>query len=410
MSVGSRIAALGVACLFVVGCASLQLNHNISELASTSVDLITSQVLTNLVSFRENEFAIPSQVAIPSGSATTTNSITPTVGGPLGVSATTTLANTAAAPFFNATTHTRVKPNGTFGVTAADQWSQNYSMTPLQDPGQLLRLRALYRFGAGQTNKRQFLCEYPLVQRAQGSGAGTTVNVSFGPERASTAPAAKPPIKYILRYEHGPINCEGYEYWSAGTPDPALLKLPTCVVCDLHADDAEDNSVKFQGSTTENDATISNVQDPSTNDMPAKLKIGDIITGKCIQPSAVSAIDYGNNTIRIDHPAKNSTASCDFTTRAKSLTHVLFLNPSLSNDWIVFGPLPPGQFLEGGVNWLGTYGGTDVYLKADFVSQKRFSDFVIIVLEATQMGGSSSGSSSTTQRVQTPAAAQIELN
>jgi hypothetical protein len=182
------------------GCASWQLNHNTMDLATSSSDLVTDQILSNLARFRASAYAIPSQVSVPSGSATTTNSVTPTIGGPIGAAGTTTLANAAATPLFLANTRTHLIPNGTFGVSAADQWSQNWTLTPLEDPDQLRRLRALYRFGAGQITKAQFACEYPLVQKAPSSGTagGQAVNVYVGGASSSIQSGDKvtPSLKY----------------------------------------------------------------------------------------------------------------------------------------------------------------------------------------------------------------------
>jgi hypothetical protein len=401
-----KLFFLAAAAATMVGCVSLQLNHNFSDLASTSIDLITSQVLSNLSNFSRNPYANPSQVGVPSGSVTTTNSITPTIGAPLGSAGTLTLANSAAAPFFNATTNSHLTPNGTIGVTAADQWSQNYSISPYQDPLQLLRLRALYRFGASQTTRRELLCEYPLVQKATGSGGSgqTVVNVNFATKTVETSgQMSKPLIKYRLIDNNGPFSCEGYELWRAGTPDPAFLKLPACVVCDSLADEEESPKVKFEGVATKNDSTITDVKDSSTFDKPA-VKLGDRITGSCILPSTISAIN--DTSITLSRPATKS-GPCDLAL-SQSKQHSLFLNPALSNDWIVFGPVQTGDGES--LKWLGHFSGRDVYVKTDELSQKRFSDFVVRVLEATQMSASSSSSSASGGKIQGPASPTFELN
>jgi hypothetical protein len=392
----------------VTGCASLQLNHNFSDLASTSVDLVTSQVLTNLSAFKQNPFATPSQVGVPSGSVTTTNSVTPTVGAPIGSAATITLANSAVAPLFNATTNTHVVPNGTIGVTAADQWSQNYSISPYQDPLQLLRLRALYRFGASLTSKRELLCEYPLVQKAAGSGTSSqpVVNVNFAEGSVETSgSSSKPLIKYQPIDERGPFKCDHYEIWQAGTPDPTLLKLPACVVCDAAADEETTPTVKFEGKAKKDEAEITEVRDSSTFDSPA-IKTGDKVTGSCI-PASTTIVEIKGTTITLSKPAQTN-GDCKFT-HAISKLHKLFVNPALSNDWIVFGPLQSGE--EEYVKSLGTYKGKEIYVKTDELSQKRFSDFVIRVLEATQMGGTTaSGAGGSAGKIQAPASAAITLN
>jgi hypothetical protein len=404
-------------CAVLCGCASYQLNRNFADLASTSVDLITSQVLSNLSAFSQNPYAQPSQVGVPSGSVTTTNSITPTVGGPLGSAGTLTLANSAAAPLFNATTNTHMVPNGTIGVTAADQWSQNYSISPYQDPLQLLRLQALYRFGAGQTNKWQFLCEYPLVQKAAASGTSgqTVVNVSFAKggsvETSNAMPKSK--VEYQLRDENGKVECRPYEIfnWDAGTPDPALLKLPACVICDENAsaDEEPKTPIKFEGNAISGNDTITGVRDSSTYDIPA-IEKGSKITGSCI-PAGTKFVGWEKTTtIRLSNPALSNGECTFFVPIAKSKpVHKLFLNPSLSNDWIVFGPLPPNE-LES-LEWLGTYKGRDVYVKTDEISKKRFSDFVVRVLEATLMAGTGAAATAATPgKIQAPAAPTLQLN
>src|SRR5215471_18271139 len=105
------VAACLVACVLIGGCASTQLNYNTLDLASSSENLITSQVLDNLARVRSFAYAIPAQVSIPSGSATTTNSVTPTLGGPIGPSLTTNVANSVASPSFFSTTKTHLNPN-----------------------------------------------------------------------------------------------------------------------------------------------------------------------------------------------------------------------------------------------------------------------------------------------------------
>lgn len=249
---------------------------------------------------------------------------------------TTALANSLASPLFNATTNGRVTPNSTIGGSATDQWSQNWSITPIQDPGQLLRLRALYRFGASKTDKEELLCEYPLVQKAQASGTPsnqTTVNVSikndkttYGTPKSEPTDKPDPTDKPTLDYHASVTKCPGGVDYSPGKPDPALLRPPICVIC-----------------------------------------------------------DYKSNGF-------------------------LEVNRLLSNDWVIFSPDSPdpqGQSPTEGDIWLGHFGAYDIYVKNDPISQRRYSDFVILALAAVQQ--STSPSPSSPQKVQTPAAATLLL-
>jgi hypothetical protein len=161
-------SALIVWWLSSVGCASTQLNYNALDLASTVDSLVTNQVLSNLGKFLESPYAIPSQVAITSGTASTNNTVTPGFTSPLNLAATTT--NTAATTFAAATsttitnTKTGNSPNLGATLTASDQWTQTWALAPLTDTDQLRRLRVLYQFGAGYLNEQDLLCNYPIIQ------------------------------------------------------------------------------------------------------------------------------------------------------------------------------------------------------------------------------------------------------
>lgn len=139
------------------------------------------------------------------------------------------MANSVAAPIFFSTTKTHVMPNGTIGATAADQWSQNWTLTPLEDPDQLRRLRALYRFGAGLIGRNGLACEYTLVQKGPGGGSSSTtqtVNVYVNGTKTSSEkaqPSDDKEIKYSLP-ECGDRHVD--------QPDPAFLKPPGCILCD----------------------------------------------------------------------------------------------------------------------------------------------------------------------------------
>jgi hypothetical protein len=316
------LVVLPIGLSILCGCASEQLNYNTLDLASSSDDLMTSQVLSNLSKFRSYPYAIPAQVSITAGSATTTNSITPTATAPLGASATTTLANTVAAPFFNAATRTHVTGAGSIGVTAADQYSQNWSLAPLEDPDQPRRLRALYRFGAQLTGEPELLCEYPLVQKAQGSGASSaqqTVTLIFpgSTAQANSTKDEKPVTKYTLR------DCPKIDL---GTPDPEFLKPPGCVICDYQGDKGEPQAT-FSGKTTQKQATFTGTTKKDDNIITKigrisgdtkSLQVGDWITGPCIPklskklPNAPTTITKIASDVTISNPATCDNASGTF--------------------------------------------------------------------------------------------------
>ena len=450
--IGSRLTAKPfIAALALSGCASWQLNRNTVDLATSSSDLVTNQVISNLAKFRADAFAIPSQVSIPSGSATTTNSITPTISIPIGVSATTALANAAAAPLFLAGTRTHVMPNTTLGGSAADQWSQNWTLAPLQDPDQLRRLRALYRFGAGQTDKAQFACEYPLVQKAPDSSATQSSDGKAGPT-----------IIYTKK------ECAND---NVGTPDPAFLRPPGCIFCETQPGAildvrktaikakllkrtkqitfsppiSESEAEQFKGrpvsglcipaatvitsidsssrtmeisnnptcdgekidlsiivdakkfqitATLTNNATIT--FSPPISESEVERFVGQPISGLCIPAATViTSIDSSTQMEISRTPTCKGPHDLSVTVAEKSLSRTLVINYALQNDWLWNPANVPT--LAPNAPPLGLYGGQELYLSPSESSQKEFSDFVLFVLEATLQSNSSSGGPGSTK-------------
>jgi hypothetical protein len=377
-----RVLAVIPVLPFLVACASTQLNYNTLDLAASSQDLITSQIILNLVKFRESHYAIPSQVSIPSGSATTTNSITPTIGGPWNAQLSTTLANTVAAPLLFTTSHTHTSPNNTFGVTAGDQWSQNWTMIPLEDPDQLRRLRALYRFGAGITNERQLACEYPLVQRAVVSTSTST----SGTTSTSTAQTVN-------------VYVSGTKVKSESLQSPAVAEPD-------NSKNSDSGSASGHGSVAEPNVQIT--KPPAKSTSSSTKSVDNYILPGC---------DHGAGT---PDPAFLRYPGCIIC--QSGTNKELAANELLSNKWL-WNPvdsLPPDAIPLG----------RQLYLIPQYeskkcrglspleCSQKEYSDFVLFILEATLQSTSSSAGTSgkgTPQKggapalVQTPAAPQIQL-
>jgi hypothetical protein len=81
------------------GCTATQLRYETLNQAETVESITEKQVFFNLERFDKNPYAFPSQVTVIAGSATTTNSVSPTFMTPLGTSSmvTTQLANSTTA-------------------------------------------------------------------------------------------------------------------------------------------------------------------------------------------------------------------------------------------------------------------------------------------------------------------------
>ena len=151
--------------ILISGCAA-QLNSNTVDLALSLNSLVKRQILFNLSqSFLDPGF-VPAQVAISTGSAETTFSVSPTLTVPLG----STLANTAGATFSGASQSSiqSVLTNAAPGLQlgASNISKQNWTISPINDSGEFRRLRALYNYATGQIEAQEFLCEYAVQSLA----------------------------------------------------------------------------------------------------------------------------------------------------------------------------------------------------------------------------------------------------
>jgi hypothetical protein len=153
-----RVAALGAA---LGGCASTQLNLNTLNLAGTIDKLLLSQVVYNLSNFHGNHGALPSQVGIAAGTTTTNLSLTPSLAG-IPVDNSSTTARTVAAAASSTVTTVRAAASITAGGT--DTSTQTWTLDPYTDPGDLNRLRALYRYAVDDNYSEAKLFNDYVVQ------------------------------------------------------------------------------------------------------------------------------------------------------------------------------------------------------------------------------------------------------
>jgi hypothetical protein len=92
------------AAIFLCGCASTIPHDKTLDLASTTDTLLTRQIGYNLSNFLDSEFAFPAQIVVNSGTATTADTLTPTLTAPIAKQVTNTgqLVATAGATTANA--------------------------------------------------------------------------------------------------------------------------------------------------------------------------------------------------------------------------------------------------------------------------------------------------------------------
>src|SRR5215471_268989 len=136
---------------FLAGCASYQLNSNTLEIGSTVESLQTKQVLHNISKFIDNPDTIPDQIAIASGTITTLNVVTPSF----------TDTKNSAVAIAATTTRTKTVTSGLNALPVSDQWQQAWSVQPVTDGDDLWRLRALYKFAAGNERALDY---YPKIR------------------------------------------------------------------------------------------------------------------------------------------------------------------------------------------------------------------------------------------------------
>ncbi len=241
----------------LAGCASSQLNYNTLDIASTTDSLLTKQILYNFAAFLDSEAAIPAQVTVSSGNATTSNSITPTLSTPFdtGLSVTRTIVTAAAASTTN--TNTSSVASGTAGLSASDSWNQSWAYAPVTDPDRLKRLQALYRYAVEwsdlrEVGVRKFVANFPLVPKTVSYNTPICLrDMSSSVEKGSKAPlpsnsqleldkktgepkGADAPIKVCVTAvgsNSGPSHGATTQTFSTLVPDEHYLKGPTCIVC-----------------------------------------------------------------------------------------------------------------------------------------------------------------------------------
>ena len=227
-----RLVLCCVAGIHVAGCASTQVNYNTLDLASTVDSLVTRQVLDNLSKIIDNPLAIPAQVDIAAGSATTSYSITPTFTDPYtqAVTTTSTFASAVAATATKTTTNTTTKASSpqSVGLGLSDTWLQNWTISPVTGSDDLRRLRALYRYQFSG-DKSELRAEYPLIKQTQ------TATIKI-------APGAAGPVVGIVQCPLGKVwdaDKKKYVDYSGDcqesvpiqSPDPSFMELPGCVLC-----------------------------------------------------------------------------------------------------------------------------------------------------------------------------------
>jgi hypothetical protein len=240
----SRIVWVGLA-VTLAGCASTELNYNTLDIASTTDSLISKQVLYNLANFMDSDLALPAQIVISSGTATTADTLTGSATAPLSKSITGTsqLVNTASSNPSLAATNltTAVKAGASLTGGVQDVRTQNYAFQMITDPYQLWRLKSLYRFAIdGDENK--FLRDYPRIYKTINHQRNVclqdqlTRRTVYG-TATNNDPSSGLPNSFVSCITSAggggsaPTMTKGQDTYSDLVPDPYYLTGPTCLIC-----------------------------------------------------------------------------------------------------------------------------------------------------------------------------------
>jgi hypothetical protein len=445
---------LYVATLFVAGCASTQLNYNTLEIAGTIDDLLASQIAHNLSKFLRDPNAIPSQVAIPSGSVTTTAQVGSSWSDPLTKAV--TLAHSATTPV------SVLSPSAGLTPSASDQWSQNWSLAPVADSDQIRRLAALYRYA---TNPRSVdLCrDYPLVETQGSTMPGPKVSTqSSEDENAWGAVAHGGPgtsdkedlYRAYLRAFSKPGKPAKHE-WAAKRSIEHIESGGAANKTDSYE---KDWSTALTGDNLSSYGTYlqqhANTDAGKPHVTYARDRIAQLLEAQAKNPpppppppnnsNPITSIETSDGSITVT--ATDSLflkePSCILCSKKANLKNIsrspanvvaqnsckrntdsdLYVNPRLTTYWLIYST-PDGAFFQvtpdgpapvsgEGLFRIGTAGGITLYTR----NTRAYNEFILFILEATAQGSTSGQSGKNTasgrggpQGGQIPAGATIPL-
>ena len=227
-------AAVFTSAMLLLSCSTTLVTENTLDVSTTTDDLTTRQIIFNLVKAKQNQYALPSQVQIPSGEVSATTSLTPSLSSaPLASMVATTIGSSnASATITNSTAVTR--PAVTAGLSGTASNTDFWNTTFLQDPQQLRRLSYLYQYGASQLSSADLLCFYPIPEQSQNQQQQKSTSQqqqANGAKLRYVRVVAQPgPNPYAL----GIISCHpgtNTAVLVGDNPDPAFLHFPDCIIC-----------------------------------------------------------------------------------------------------------------------------------------------------------------------------------
>jgi hypothetical protein len=249
-----RALEASLAPLLLASCASTQVNYNTLDIASTYDLLITKQVTYNIRKSYEDKYGLPSFTKVTAQTATTQDTITPSVTTPLAAQITWVNQITRAATGVTGQgSRTSQLAGSGASLQAAAQWQQAYTLTPIYDTGELRRLRVLYQYvtkqlptGGIKDPDKELESTYPLIEAgasttgaAQGSATKTSLKITVDgkpvtvEQTQSASPKESSPIYVRRAYLFSPDGRSFLGYtWVKVNPDVTFIQQPGCILCD----------------------------------------------------------------------------------------------------------------------------------------------------------------------------------
>jgi hypothetical protein len=249
----------------LLSCSTALVTENTLDVSTTTDDLTSRQIIFNLVKIKQNQYALPSQVQITSGSVDATTSITPSVSPAFFPSRVNTIGTSSTSTTItgsNAVTRPATTTSLSGNVSSTDSWITSF----LQDPQQLRRLSYLYQYGASQLSSADLLCRYPIPEQSKNQQQQNSIGQqpASGPKLRYVRVVAQPgPNPYAL----GIISCHpgsNVAVLVGNNPDPAFLHFPDCIICaipDKRFDAIVKQTIKNSRMTISSDPYISATED-----------------------------------------------------------------------------------------------------------------------------------------------------
>ncbi|MBB5756515.1 hypothetical protein HNR00_001213 [Methylorubrum rhodinum] len=200
--------------LLVAGCAADRNNLHALYIASTFDSLLTKQVAYNLLETYHNRYKVPSYVKIGTQTARTSEAINPTFAIPILPQKTITQGSSFSRGIQNANTGISLQLQALTEAT--------YTITTIDDPDGLRRLRLLFQYAVGHIDEFEFEANYPIFV----SGDSATYE-ELDPKKRSYVRRVCEKLSDDGGY------CEKYGFLPI-KPDLTFIRTPGCIMCDYN--------------------------------------------------------------------------------------------------------------------------------------------------------------------------------